>query len=175
MFNSRDFHPDSESAACSNHLHRDAGHPVLGRCDLSNGERSHNARLAGLRPPYVLPATAAGRECPYKAYRTTTSTFDRDIKRGVVLFRSWRNTDGLFTHQMHKYKKGTAPDLLLVGQRIVPLSRDRITVKGSIASLVILWDLDSFSVEAATRAKVDPLPKVIPNPPPAPLPCVRWA
>lgn len=110
---------------------------------------------AGLR--YVYPGYDHGRSCVYKAYRTTTATFDCAIDGGVLRFRWWRDKDEALGHYTEKYQKGSKRDLILDGQRVGSLYRDRTPVKGVYRLSGVMWGNFSFSVEAKSTAKVDSL------------------
>lgn len=114
---------------------------------------------AGLR--YVYPSYDNGRSCVYKAYRKTTSTFDCDVKKGVLRFRWWSDTDEAAGHYTAKYRNGSTTALTLDGQQVGTLYRDRKPVKRVYRLSGFLWDHFSFSVEAKSQAKVDALLKQI--------------
>lgn len=126
---------------------------TIADCTMPSGK-------AGLR--YVYPGYDRGRSCTYKAYRTTTSTFDCDVAKGVLRFRWWQDTDEASGHYTNKYRKGSTTELVLDGQRVGTLYRDRKQVKKGIYRLSgFLWDHFSFSVEAKSKARVDSLLKLI--------------
>lgn len=125
---------------------------TIADCSMPSG-------TAGLR--YVYPGYDNARSCVYKAYRKTTSTFDCDVKEGVLRFRWWRDTDEAAGHYTTKYRKGSTTALTLDGQRVGTLYRDRKPVKRVYRLSGFLWDHFSFSVEAKSQAKVDALLKQI--------------
>lgn len=141
-----------------------AGTEVIRCWDDTTAETMRDCTMpsgrAGLR--HVYPGYDRGRSCTYKAYRTTTSTFDCDVAKGVLRFRWWQDTDEASGHYNDKYRKGSTTKLILDGQRVGTLYRDRKPVKKGIYRLSgFLWDHFSFSVEAKSKARVDSLLKLI--------------